>query len=84
MRAMSVAGLLTFVGGILYSGWIVLEYFLHNAPFKGWAPIMIVVLLLGGVQMLFLGVIGEYLWRTLDQARQRPIYLIKKIHDNSA
>ena len=38
---------------------------------------MITILLLGGLQMLFLGIIGEYLWRTLDQVRQRPPYLVK-------
>ena len=80
LRAMTVTGLLTFVGGLLYSTWIVFEYLFHHMPFKGWAPIMILILLLGGLQMLFLGIIGEYLWRTLDQVRQRPLYLIKRTH----
>lgn len=65
LRAMTVTGLLTFVGGLVYSIWIVFEYFFKHTPFKGWAPIMILILLLGGIQMLFLGIIGEYLWRTL-------------------
>jgi len=80
LRAMAVTGLLTFLAGVLYSFWIVILYLFRDTPFKGWAPIMILILLLGGLQMLFLGVIGEYLWRTLDQVRQRPLYLIKNTH----
>jgi len=80
LRAMTVTGLLTFAAGVLYSTWIVFTYFVQGTPFKGWAPIMILILLLGGIQMLFLGIIGEYLWRTLDQVRQRPVYLIKRTH----
>jgi hypothetical protein len=48
----------------------------------GWAPLMIVILLLGGLQMIMLGVIGEYLWRTLAQARNRDQYVIDRIYGN--
>jgi dolichol-phosphate mannosyltransferase len=46
---------------------------------KGWAPIIILLLILSGMQMLILGIIGEYLWRTLDQTRDRPLFLIYEI-----
>jgi hypothetical protein len=39
---------------------------------------MVAVLLLGGMQMLMMGVLGEYLWRALDEARHRPRYLIEE------
>jgi hypothetical protein len=42
---------------------------------------MIIVLVMGGVQMLMLGIIGEYLWRTLAQARNRDPYIIEAIFD---
>ena len=48
----------------------------------GWAPLMIVILLIGGFQMLFLGIMGEYIWRTLSQTRERPNYIIKEIIGN--
>jgi dolichol-phosphate mannosyltransferase len=38
---------------------------------------MIVVLVIGGVQMLMMGVLGEYLWRALDESRRRPRYLVE-------
>ena len=79
MRFMTGLGIVCFLGGILYALLIVLMYFIGNIPFKGWAPIMILVLVLSGIQMLMLGIIGEYLWRTLDQTRDRPAYLIDEI-----
>ena len=38
---------------------------------------MVVILLLSGVQMVMLGVLGEYLWRTLDESRRRPLYVVE-------
>src|SRR5690348_2637725 len=79
LRMMTVLGIICFLAGILYALLIVITYFFGNIPFKGWAPIMIIVLVLSGIQMLMLGIIGEYLWRTLDQVRQRPSFLIDEI-----
>lgn len=81
LRFMSILGIISFLVGILYALVIVLLYFLGDVPFKGWAPIMIIVLVLSGMQMLMLGIIGEYLWRTLDQVRKRPDFVIETIKD---
>jgi polyisoprenyl-phosphate glycosyltransferase len=82
IRLISLAGIFIFLSGLLYSVVIVIQYFFGNAPFKGWTPIMILILLLSGFQLLMLGIIGEYLWRTLDQARNRPPFLIEKIMEH--
>jgi glycosyltransferase involved in cell wall biosynthesis len=79
LRFMTVAGIVIFLLGLIYAITIVMMYFMGNVPFKGWAPIMILVLVLAGIQMLMLGIIGEYLWRTLDQVRGRPDFLIEKM-----
>lgn len=79
LRFMTVFGIILFLGGLLYALLIVLMYFLGDIPFKGWAPIMILILVLSGIQMLMLGIIGEYLWRTLDQVRARPQYVIEEV-----
>ncbi len=50
---------------------------MHNTPFDGWAPIMILLLIIGGLIMLMLGIIGEYVWWTYDETRKRPVYVIK-------
>jgi polyisoprenyl-phosphate glycosyltransferase len=46
---------------------------------EGWATLMFVVLVLGGIQLITLGVLGEYLWRTLDESKQRPSYLVDRV-----
>jgi polyisoprenyl-phosphate glycosyltransferase len=79
MRAMSLVGIAVFFLGIIYAIVISIDYLYGMVPFKGWAPIMILILVLSGIQMLMLGVIGEYLWRALDQVRKRPLYLIEKV-----
>lgn len=79
LRFMAVLGIILFLMGTIYAITIVLMYFLGDVPFKGWAPIMILVLVLSGIQMLMLGIIGEYLWRTLDQVRGRPPFVIDEV-----
>jgi dolichol-phosphate mannosyltransferase len=49
-----------------------------TAP-EGWTTVTVVLLVLGGIQLLMMGIIGEYLWRTADEARRRPVYVIKNV-----
>ena len=76
IRTISLMGIGVFFLGLLYAGFIVFHRLTSGVPVEGWASLMVAVLLLSGFQMLMLGVIGEYLWRTLDEARLRPPYLI--------
>jgi len=76
IRFMSYFGFFTAFIGFMYAG-IVFYNGLRGVPIQGWASLMIVVLFLGGMQMVMLGILGEYLWRTLDEARKRPRYLIE-------
>ena len=48
-----------------------------KSPIEGWTSLMVVILVLGGIQMTMLGVLGEYLWRTLEEARHRPLYFFE-------
>ena len=77
LRTMSVLGILVFLSGICYALFIAGAYINGAVPFKGWAPIMILILVFSGIIMLMLGVIGEYLWRVLDQTRNIPGYIIE-------
>lgn len=76
IRFMSYLGLVIGVLGFLYALVVVFNA-LRGLPPEGWASLMVVVLVLGGIQMIMLGVLGEYLWRTLDEARHRPRYVIE-------
>jgi len=82
IRWMSLLGFGFALAGFLYAGWIIFRKLTVDLPVEGWAPMMVVVLSIGGVQMVMLGLIGEYLWRVLDQARQRPPYLIEAIEED--
>lgn len=81
VRLMSLIGLIVSLFGFIYAIVIVIAWYFGNVPFSGYAPIMVIVLVLSGFQMLMLGIIGEYLWRTLDQVRSRPPYIIEKIYE---
>jgi dolichol-phosphate mannosyltransferase len=77
IRLMSLLGFITALIGFLYSLIIVYARLVHRTPFTGWAPIMIVTLIIGGMIMIMMGIIGEYVWRIYDEARNRPIYIVK-------
>jgi dolichol-phosphate mannosyltransferase len=79
LRFMSFLGFIISFLGFAYAVIIIVSKILGDIPIKGWAPLMIVFLILSGIQMLMLGVIGEYLWRTLDQVRDRPLYVIERM-----
>ena len=70
---MSALGILIALTGlsmlVLFVQRLMIEEYIY-----GWAPIVILILILSGFQMLMLGVIGEYLWRTLSQTRDRVKY----------
>ncbi|MCI0421150.1 MAG: glycosyltransferase family 2 protein [Acidobacteria bacterium] len=76
IRLMSYVGFLVALVGFFYAGLIVLNY-LTGHPVQGWSSLMVAVLVVGGVQMLMMGVLGEYLWRALDESRRRPRYIIE-------
>jgi glycosyltransferase involved in cell wall biosynthesis len=76
IRWMSYLGFAVAFTGFLYAARVVYVAFAGD-PVEGWASLMVVVLIIGGAQMLMLGVLGEYLWRALSESRRRPQYLIE-------
>lgn len=80
IRLMSYVGFVVALLGFLYAALVVANAF-AGKPIEGWSSLMVVVLIVGGVQMLMMGVLGEYLWRALDESRRRPRYLIESTTD---
>ena len=78
IRFISLMGIITSLLGVLYSFTILISWLKGDTPFQGWAPLMIVILLVGGMIMVMLGVIGEYVWRINEEVRKRPNYVIRK------
>jgi dolichol-phosphate mannosyltransferase len=76
IRLMSYCGFVVALAGFVYAAAVAINA-LRGRPVAGWSSLMVVVLVLGGFQLIMMGVLGEYLWRTLDAARRRPRYLIE-------
>jgi glycosyltransferase involved in cell wall biosynthesis len=79
IRFISLVGVLTAFAGFLYAVDIVYGRLRHDIPFTGWAPIMILILVIGGLLMLMLGIIGEYVWRIYDEVRGKPNYVVRNV-----
>lgn len=79
VRLTSAIGLIVAVTGFLYASVILLLRLTSGFPIEGWASLAVIVLVLGGVQLVVIGTLGEYVWRTLDLARARPLYVIASV-----
>lgn len=84
LRAMSYLGMLFSLLGFSYALLVAILRLMTRTPVQGWSSLIVVVLVLGGVQMMMLGILGEYLWRTLEAARQRPVYFLEDSSDADA
>ncbi len=78
IRFISLLGLITAGLGVLYSITVLFAWLAGDTPFEGWAPIMIVLLMVGGLILVMLGVIGEYVWRINEEVRKRPNYIVRE------
>jgi dolichol-phosphate mannosyltransferase len=78
VRLASACGLLFALSGFLYAAVIAVRAIALGSPVQGWSSLMCVLLIVSGVQLVMLGMLGEYLWRTLDEARGRPRYIVEK------
>lgn len=77
LRVATYLGLLTAALAFVYAAWIVVKALLWGDPVAGWPTMMTVILLLGGVQLMALGTIGEYLGRLYVESKRRPLYLVE-------
>jgi glycosyltransferase involved in cell wall biosynthesis len=79
IRFVSLSGIYFFIIGILWTTYIIFRKFLYNDITSGW-PALTSILFLGfGITNIALGIIAEYLWRTLDSSRNRPIFIIDEV-----
>jgi len=76
IRLISYTGFAVALLGFLYALVVIGNALAGRTP-EGWGALMVVVLVIGGIQLLTMGVLGEYLWRALDEARRRPRYWIE-------
>jgi len=77
LRVASLLGFSLAVLGFFYALLIIGLRLLGKVPIAGWASLLVVVLLISGVQLILMGILGEYLWRTLDETRRRPPFIVE-------
>lgn len=75
IRALSLVGAGVAVAGFAYAASVFLRFALLGGA-NGWPSLMTVMLVIGGLNLLALGLVGEYVWRILDESRRRPLYQI--------
>ena len=79
LRFATITGGVTAVAAFVYLLAVVLEKLIWGIDVPGYATIIVLILLLGGIQLLCIGIIGEYVGRTFEQTKDRPIYIAKEI-----
>ena len=79
LRLCSALGIIVAVLGLVYAFVVLTFTLVGDIKIEGWSSLMVVVLVTSGLQMLMLGVVGEYLWRNFDETRRRPLYIVDRI-----
>lgn len=77
IRLISLFGIVVSLSSFVLAGCFLMNYLIFGAEVRGLTPIMLLILFVGGVQMVMIGVLGEYLWRVLAQTRQDVPYIVE-------
>ena len=78
LRIWSYLGVSFALLAIFYGSWIIIRVFLRGVDVPGYASLLTAVLFLGGIQLIGIGVLGEYIGRTYQESKNRPIYIVRK------
>jgi glycosyltransferase involved in cell wall biosynthesis len=76
LRLLSLIGAIVGFLGLLFGFVTALRAIFGQVPISGWASLMVAVTVMGGLILIAVSVLGEYVWRTLDESRRRPLYLV--------
>ena len=78
LRISTVVGIVVSLVAFIYMCYVLVKTILYGEPVQGYPTLVILILFLGGVQLLSLGIIGEYLGRVFHETKNRPVYLISE------
>jgi len=77
LKIASFIGLFTAFAAFLYAGTVVFKKIIFGDPVPGYPSLMVIILFLGGIQLITIGILGEYLGRVFDETKGRPLYFLK-------
>ena len=77
LKIATYVGMLASLGAFVYAAWIVYRTLMHGDPVRGYPSMMVAILFFGGLQLMGMGIIGEYLGRMFDETKNRPLYFLK-------
>ena len=80
MRIISLFGICLSILAFIFTIDIIMDYYFNGINVEGWTTVVILISLLGGIQLLTLGILGEYLWRASNDSKKRPLYIINKVY----
>jgi len=80
LRLWSALGAIIAIGAILGGGWFLIGHFTFGEDVPGWATLAVSTMFFSGVQLLSIGILGEYVGRIFDEVKQRPVYVVR--HDS--
>jgi dolichol-phosphate mannosyltransferase len=78
MRLATRLGFVLVVPGAAYFLWVISHYFVTNDFVRGWGSLIGTILIIGGIQLMFIGMTGEYLARVFEESKRRPLYFFKQ------
>ena len=81
LRWSAIIGIIVSIIGFIYMIYIIIKTIVSGVDVPGYASTMVVILFLGGIQLIFLGVIGEYLGRAFYETKGRPLYFIERYNE---
>ena len=78
LQLWSGLGGLIAIGAIGYGGWITIDHLVNGNPVPGWPTVVVSLMFFSGVQLLSIGILGEYVGRIFTEVKRRPIYLLRE------
>jgi len=81
LRIWTYLGLIISAASLSYAAFILLRTLIHGVDVPGYASLLVSVLFLGGVQLIGMGALGEYVGRIYQEAKQRPVYIVRATHE---
>ncbi len=78
LRLASGLGTVLAILAMGYGTWVIIDHYLHGSDVAGWATIVVGLMFFSGVQLLFIGVLGEYLGRVYEEVKLRPRYIVAR------